>query len=34
MGWVLNMPSLPKATTQLISLPDQDKIAIEVTTPK
>ena len=34
MGWLLNVPTKPKSSTQLISLPDEDKLAIEITMPK
>lgn len=34
MGWLLNVPTKPKSSTQLITLPDEDKLALEITTPK
>lgn len=34
MGWLLNIPIKPNSTTHLITLPDKDKLAIEITTPK
>ena len=34
MGWLLNIPLKPQSSTQLISLPDDDKLALEITTPK
>ena len=34
MGWLINIPTSPKSSTKFIHLPDEDIIAMEVTTPK
>ena len=34
MGWLLNIPIVPRSRTKLVTLPDEDKLALEVTTPK
>lgn len=34
MGWLLNIPTKPKSETKIIELSDNDKLAMEITTPK